>query len=66
MAFTKLRRGFVNLLQQLEFCLVSLALSAYWKTFTQKYGFLSEKVCGAWRFLQKRDKEIELFLAAWQ
>jgi len=29
MAFTKLRRGFVNLLQQLEFCLVSLALSAY-------------------------------------
>jgi len=29
MAFTKLSCGIVNLLQQLEFCLVSLALSAY-------------------------------------
>jgi len=29
MAFTKLRGGIVNLLQQLEFCLVSLALPAY-------------------------------------
>jgi len=29
MAFTKLRCGIVNLLQQLAFCLVSLALSAY-------------------------------------
>jgi len=46
MAFTKLNDGIVNLLQQLEFCLVSLALPAYWKTFTQKYGFLSENV---WR-----------------
>jgi len=34
MAFTKLTCRIVNLLQQLEFCLVSLALSAYWKTFT--------------------------------
>jgi len=29
MAYTKLRGGIVNLLQQSEFCLVSLALSAY-------------------------------------
>jgi len=29
MAFTKLRGGIVNLLQQFEFCLVSLALPAY-------------------------------------
>jgi len=34
MAFTKLRCGIVNLLQPLEFCLVSQALSAYLKTFT--------------------------------
>jgi len=43
MAFTKFRRGIVNLLQQLELCLVSLALSAYCKKYTYKYGFLSEK-----------------------
>jgi len=29
MTFTKLWCGIVNLLQQLEFCLVRLALSAY-------------------------------------
>jgi len=34
MTVTKLRCGIVNLLQELEFWLVSLALSAYWKTFT--------------------------------
>jgi len=58
MAFTKLRCGIVNLFQQFEFCVVSLALSAwaYWKPFTQKYGFLSEKMYGAWLFVQKRDK----------
>jgi len=32
--FYKTRSGIVNLLQQLDFCLVSLALSAYCKTFT--------------------------------
>jgi len=56
MVFTKLKGGIVNSLQQLEFCLVSLTLSAYRKMFTQKYGFLSEKMRGAWRFLQERDK----------
>jgi len=29
MAFTKLRWGIVNLMQQFEFCLVSMALSAH-------------------------------------
>jgi len=47
MAFTKIRCGIINLLQQFEFCLVSLALPAYCKTFTWKYGFLSEKMYGA-------------------